>query len=155
MKRQLLIFLYLLSTSFACIAQGFDEGRINLAMFVERMFRNEPFEGCRVIEDYDNSYLLSVVMLDENKYSNKIAMNRVAQVKSQRTAGEFFNGSYSYSELIIKTPRAKENDGITNVEETIETIKVNSTGFVKQMQLLTSFEGEDNTKIFVFYQILK
>lgn len=152
MKRFIIIVLAAIQTSVLCFAQGYDEDRINLSMFVERMFNNEPFEGCRIIDDYDNSYLLSVVMLEENKYPNKMAINRVAQVKSQRSAGEFFNGAQSYSELVIKTPKSEEKGGTPNMVETIEIIKVNSVGFVKQMQLLTSFDGDDNMKVFVFYK---
>lgn len=152
MRRHILLIITFIHALTVCFAQGYDEDRINLSMFVERMFNNEPFEGCRIIDDYDNSYLLSVVMLEENKYPNKMAMNRVAQVKSQRSAGEFFNGAQSYSELVIKTPKSEEKGGSPNMVETIEVIKVNSIGFVRQMQLLTSFAGDDNMKVFVFYK---
>lgn len=138
--------------SISSFAQGYDEDRINLSMFVERMFNNEPFEGCRIIDDYDNSYMLAVVILDKAKYQNQMAMNRVAQVKSQRTAGEFFNGSQSYTEMVIKTPKSEEKGGNPAMVETFEVIKVNSVGYVKQMQLLTSFDGEYNTKVFVYYK---
>lgn len=133
-------------------AQGYDEERVSLSMFVERMFNNEPFEGCRIIDDYDNSYMLAVVILDKTKYQNKMAMNRVAQVKSQRTAGEFFNGSQSYTEMVIRTPKSEEKGGDPSMAETMEVIRANSIGFVKQMQLLTSFDGEEDTKVFVYYK---
>lgn len=134
------------------LAQGYDEDRVSLAMFIERMFTNEPFEGCRIVDDYDNSYILSVVILDKGQYKNAMTMNRVSQVKSQRTAGEFFNGSQSYSEIVIKTPKSDEKGGNPQMVETLEVIKVNSIGYVKQMQLLTSFDGEDNTKVYVYYK---
>lgn len=153
MKRILFVLILLLITN-NLFAQGYDEDRINLAMFIERMYNNEPFEGCRIVDDYDNSYMLAVVTLDPTKYQNKMAMNRVAQVKSQRTAGEFFNGSQSYSEMVIKTPKSEEKGGDPSLVETMEIIKVNSIGYVKQMQLLTSFDGEDNTKVFVYYKMV-
>lgn len=147
------LFLAISLTSFQIVyAQGYDEERINLAMFIERMYNNEPFEGCRIVDDYDNSYMLAVVTLDPTKYQNKMAMNRVAQVKSQRTAGEFFNGSQSYTEMVIKTPKSDEKGGDPSLVETMEIIRVNSIGYVKQMQLLSSFDGEDNTKVFVYYK---
>lgn len=149
------LFLAISLTSFQIVyAQGYDEERINLAMFIERMYNNEPFEGCRIVDDYDNSYMLAVVTLDPTKYQNKMAMNRVAQVKSQRTAGEFFNGSQSYTEMVIKTPKSEEKGGDPSLVETMEIIKVNSIGYVKQMQLLTSFDGEDGTKVFVYYKMV-
>lgn len=146
------IFMLLSLPSIFSMAQSYDEDRINLSMFVERMYNNEPFEGCRIIDDYDNSYMLAVVVLDKGKYQNSMSMNRVAQVKSQRTAGEYFNGSQSYSEIVIKTPKSEEKGGNPSMVETMEIIKVNSIGYVKQMQLLTSFDGEDNIKVFVFYK---
>lgn len=133
-------------------AQGYDEDRINLSMFIERMYNSEPFDGCRIVDDYDNSYLLAVVTLDKAKYQNRMAMNRVAEVKSQRVAGEFFNGSHTYTEMVIRTPRSEKNGGDPELAETIEIIKIKSTGFVKQMQLLTSFDGEDNTKVYIYYK---
>lgn len=148
-------FLRILVSSFFCFivalpiyAQSYDEDRIALANFAERMFNNEPFEGCRIIEDYNNSYILSVVVLEKANYKIVSAMNRVAQVKAQRNAGEFFNGTQSYSEFIVRTPRCKDPKD-KEVVETVEVIKVNSTGFVQQMQLLTSFDQE-SSKVFVY-----
>lgn len=132
-------------------AQSFDQERIALAKFIERMFNNAPFEGCRIVDDYDNSYLLSVVELDKSKYKVSSAMNRVAQVKSQRNAGEFFNGTQSYSEITIRTPKSEEKGG-HEMTETYEVIRTNSTGFVQQMELLTNFESDNGTAVFVFYK---
>lgn len=154
MKYWFVLILCMVSFNYVSFAQGFDEDRINLAMFIERMYSNEPFEGCRIVDDYDNSYMLSVVSFDPTKYQNKMAMNRVAQVKSQRTAGEFFNGTQSYTEMVIKTPKSEEKGGDPAMVETMEIIRINSIGYIKQMQLLTSFEGNDGTKVFVFYKML-
>lgn len=147
----------LLSILFCCIAigaysQGFDQERIALAKFIERMYNNSPFEGCKIVDDYDNSYLLSVVELDKTKYKTSSAMNRVAQVKSQRNAGEFFNGTQSYSEITIRTPKSEEKGGNKEMAETYEIIKTNSTGFVQQMSLLTQFENKEGMVVFVFYK---
>lgn len=150
---RVLLFFFALPYTFA-FAQGYDEERINLAMFIERMYNNEPFDGCRIVDDYDNSYMLAVVTLDPTKYKNRVAMNRVAEVKSQRVAGEFFNGSQSYTEMVIRTPKSEEKGGDSALVETMEIIKVNSIGFVRQMQLLTSFDGEDNTKVYVYYKLI-
>lgn len=132
-------------------AQSFDQERIALAKFIERMYNNSPFEGCRIVDDYDNSYLLSVVELDKSKYKTSSVMNRVAQVKSQRNAGEFFNGTQSYSEITIRTPKSEER-GDREMAETYEIIRTNSTGFVQQMALLTNFESSNGLMVFVYYK---
>lgn len=133
-------------------AQSFDQERIALAKFIERMYNSSPFEGCRIVDDYDNSYLLSVVELDKSKYKTSSVMNRVAQVKSQRNAGEFFNGTQSYSEITIRTPKSEVKGGSKEMAETYEIIRANSTGFVQQMALLTQFESNESMTVFVFYK---
>lgn len=149
--RKILLLMMLCCISAMMNAQSFDQERIALAKFIERMYNNSPFEGCRIVDDYDNSYLLSVVELDKSKYKTSSVMNRVAQVKSQRNAGEFFNGTQSYSEITIRTPKSEEK-GEREMAETYEIIRTNSTGFVQQMALLTNFESGNGLMVFVFYK---
>lgn len=149
--RKILLLMMLCCISAMMNAQSFDQERIALAKFIERMYNNSPFEGCRIVDDYDNSYLLSVVELDKSKYKTSSVMNRVAQVKSQRNAGEFFNGTQSYSEITIRTPKSEEK-GDREMAETYEIIRTNSTGFVQQMALLTNFESSNGLMVFVYYK---
>ena len=145
------ISLVLLLFNAVCgYSQSYDQERIQLSNFIERMYRNAPFDGCRIVDDYDNSYLLSVVTLDRSKFKTTQIMNRVADVKSQRNAGEFFNGTQSYTEMTIKTPKGEEHE--SDMTEVYELIKVHSIGHVKQMQLLTSFEYEAGMQVFVYYK---
>lgn len=131
-------------------AQGYDQENIKLAKFVERMYKNSPFEGCRIIDDYDNSFFLSVVALNKKMYKTQQIMNRVAQVKSQRNAGEFFNGSQSYTSITVRTPKGEAHD--SDMTEVYELINTNSIGYVRQMQLLTSFDDSANMRVFVYYK---
>lgn len=133
-------------------AQSFDQERIVLSKFIERMYNNAPFEGCRIVDDYDNSYFLSVVELDRNKYKTNSVMNRVAQVKSQRNAGEYFNGTYSFSEITIRTPKSEQMGGCQKMADTYEVIRTNSTGYVQQLALLTQFESKTGSIVYVFYK---
>lgn len=148
--RKVLLSILLCCIANVVYAQSFDQERIALAKFIERMYNSSPFEGCRIVDDYDNSYLLSVVELDKSKYKTSSVMNRIAQVKSQRNAGEFFNGTQSYSEITIRTPKSEEKGG-AEMTETYEIIRTNSTGFVQQMALLTQFESNENM-VFVYYK---
>ena len=152
LMRKIILSLMLCCISTMVYAQSFDQERIALAKFIERMYKSSPFEGCRIVDDYDNSYLLSVVELDKSKYKTTSVMNRVAQVKSQRNAGEFFNGTQSYSEITIRTPKSEEKGGSKEMAETYEIIRTNSTGFVQQMALLTNFESNGGMAVFVFYK---
>lgn len=148
-KSIVLSFLFIGMTT-NILAQGYDQERIQLANFIERMYNNAPFDGCRIVDDYDNSYLLSVVALDKSKYKTPQIMNRVADVKSQRNAGEFFNDSQSYTEMTIKTPKGEEHE--SDMTEVYELIRTNSIGYVRQMQLLTSFEDSTGMMVFVFFK---
>ena len=148
-KSGVLLILFIGMTT-NIFAQGYDQERIQLANFIERMYNNAPFDGCRIVDDYDNSYLLSIVALDKSKYKTPQIMNRVADVKSQRNAGEFFNGSQSYTEMTIKTPKGEEHE--SDMTEVYELIRTNSIGYVRQMQLLTSFEDSTGMMVFVYYK---
>lgn len=148
--KKLFVLVILIPFVHEANAQGYDQERIQLAKFIERMYNNAPFDGCRIVDDYDNSYLLSVVALDKSKYKTTQIMNRVAEVKSQRNAGEFFNGSQSYTEMTIKTPKGEEHR--SDMTEVYELIYVNSIGYVRQMQLLTSFEDSAGMQVFVYYK---
>ena len=122
-------------------------------MFVERMSRNAPFEGVKVMQDYDNGYILSVVVLPVANYSSESDMNRVAMVKAQRQVSTFFNGSTITSDLVITT---SENPVDSTVTTTLtETIRERSIGYVRQLELLTSFPVEQGArKVFVYYKKL-
>ena len=150
LSRKIWLIALLFSFANVIMAQGYDQERMQLAKFIERMYNNAPFDGCRIVDDYDNSYFLSVVALDKTKYKNPQMMNRVADVKSQRNAGEFFNGTQSYTEMTIKTPKGEEHE--SNMTEVYELIRVNSIGYVKQMQLLTSFDDATGMQVFVYYK---
>jgi hypothetical protein len=123
------------------------------------MYNSTPFEGVKVIEGYDENYFISVISLEKEKYTNQSIMNRVAQVKAQSQANTFFNGSTILLDLIIKTTEEKEKDSSSTTKtsiETIESIRVNSIGFVKAMELLTNFDNEDgNRMLFIYYKELE
>ena len=128
-------------------AQGYNEEKQAVSNFIVRMYKNAPFEGVKVFTDYENSYLLSVLSLDPSKYPNTSAMNRVAGVKAMSQASRYFNGSDITSDLIIHS--VERADG-TGDSEIIENIRERSAGYVKALELLISFDGENGWKVFVF-----
>jgi hypothetical protein len=146
------IYLILISLSTFSYSQSINDEKTSLTNFIKRMYSASPFEGVKVIDDYDHQYFISVLSLEKAKYPSESTMFRVAQVKGQSQASTFFNGSTISSDLVIKTSE-KEN---TTTIETIESIKENAIGFVKSMELLTNFDNPDGKKIvFIFYKELK
>lgn len=148
-----LMFLLL---SFSSYSQSINDDKISVTNFIKRMYNATPFEGVKVIDDYDHQYFISVLSLEKGKYPNEAMMNRVAQVKGQTQANIFFNGSTISSDLVIKTTENKSTDKPSTAVESIESIKENALGFVKSMELLTNYDNPDGKRmVFIFYKEIK
>lgn len=154
MVRRYIILIVFLSLSVMLKAQGYDQQRVLLSNFVERMYKSSPFTGCRIVEDYDNNYFIAVVEMDSKKYASSTVMNRVAEVKSQRIAGEFFNGTQSYAEFVIKTPKKAEQKTETDNSEEVDILRTTSIGFIRQLQLLTTFKSHEQ-QVYIYYKPIK
>ena len=70
MKRNKLVCtaLLILLSLWGANAQGYNTNRTALSNFLTRMYNNAPFEGVRIVKDYDKSYIISVLELDNSKY---------------------------------------------------------------------------------------
>ena len=140
------LLIYLISNS-----QSFNEDKTSFSNFIKRMYTSTPFQGVKIVEDYDHKYLISVLSLDKAKYTNQSIMNRVAQVKAQSQANTFLNGANVSMDMVIKTTETKSKDSINTIVKTIESIKQNSMGFTQGLELLTNFESSDGKRmVFVF-----
>ncbi len=152
MKRLICILVVVVPALFLS-AQGYNLERTQLANFLTRMYENAPFEGVRVVDDYDHQYLMSALSLDPVKYGgNESTMNRVAGVKAMSQASRFFNGSSITSDLIIRT--TEKSDGSADTEM-IENIRENSVGYVKALELLTSFDDSQGKRVFIYITEIK
>lgn len=132
-------------------AQGFDGDKIAFTNFITRMYENNPFEGVKVVEDYDDAYIISVVAMDSAKYSSEAIMNRVAEVKARAQASRFFNGASITLDMVVTT-REDGNDTITT--EMVEKLHEKSFGYVGAMELLTVID-KSVQKIYVYLTIIK
>ena len=150
MRQSLLIILALMLSSIS-YGQGFNDDKIALTNFIKRMYNSSPFEGVKMIEDYDNKYIISVLSLEKAGKSTSI-LTRIAQTKAQRQVSTFFNGAVITSEFIIKTTEEKaDNTEVKTTVETIEKIKENSVGFVNGLELLTNFDIEEGNRMLFIY----
>jgi hypothetical protein len=115
------------------------------------MYTAEPFEGVKLVEDYDNKYIVSVVSLEKADKSTSI-LTRIAQTKAQRQVSTFFNGAVITSEFIIKTTEEKaDSSEVKTTVETIEKLKENSVGFVNGLELLTNYDIEEGNRMLFIY----
>ena len=149
MKRILLSFTLCISLITNAYAQSYDQERMALKNFLVRMYNAEPFEGVKIVSDYKNNYLLSVVLVANNGQS-ETAMNRIAQAKSQRQTSQYLNGLTVQSETIIRTTEKVKKE--KTVEEITDIIKENSVGFTKAMEVLTVIDVPNNKKCYMFYR---
>jgi hypothetical protein len=138
----------LFSTVFS---QSFNEDKTAFTNYVKRMYASAPFDGVKIIEDYDHQYLVSVIGIDKAKYTDPSVMNRVAQVKAQSQVNTYLNGASIDMNTIIRTTETTENNQTKSVTESIEQIKQNSTGFSQGLELLTNFENSDSKKMVYVY----
>lgn len=151
--RKIVSIIALLLPMLSISAQGYNLERTQLANFLIRMYENAPFEGVRAVDDYEQQYLISVLTLDPAKYGgNESAMFRVAGVKAMSQANRFFNGSNITSDLIIRT--SEKSDGTADTEM-IETIKENSVGFVRALELLANFALDNGRMAFIYFTPIK
>lgn len=134
-----------------CHAQGYSSDKVAFTNFLVRMYNNAPFDGVRVVNDYDNAYLISVLALDKEKYKTESVLNRVASVKAMAQASRFFNGSTITQEMIIHT--TEKTDSTTDTE-IIENIRENSVGYVRALEQLTNFTRSDGKQVFIFIKLL-
>ena len=153
--RIIFIFLYFV-ISITGFTQSINEEKTTLSNFIKRMYNSTPFEGVKIMDDYDHQYLVSVVSLDKIKYTSPSIMNRVAQVKSQSQASTFLNGATINMEMIIKTTERESKGSSRVLTETIESIKQNSSGFSQGLELLSNFDSLDNNRtIFIYIREIK
>jgi hypothetical protein len=121
------------------------------------MYTAKPFEGVKIVDDYANQYLVSVISLEKAKYTSESIMNRVAQVKAQSQASTFLNGATISMDMVITTKDTKDSTGnVSNIVETVEQIKQNSMGFSQGLELLTNFDNSDTLRmVFIYIRELK
>ena len=156
LKLKILLILLFSLISEISFSQGFNEDKTALSNFIKRMYNSAPFEGVKVIDDYDHQYYVSVISLEKAKYPSSSTMNRVAQVKAQQQANTFFNGSTISSDLVIKTTETKDSTSTKSTVEMIESIRENSKGFVQGMELLTNFDTEEGKRmVFIYFREMK
>jgi len=151
-----LLLLLTLAFTLTANAQSFNDDKTAFSNFLKRMYTASPFEGVKIVDDYDSEYLISVISLEKDKYTDPSVMNRVAQVKAQSQASTFLNGATISMDMVITTSEKTSKDSTITLVEIIESIKQNSIGFTQGLELLTNFENPDSTRmVWIYYREIK
>lgn len=149
---RIILFFLLILVSFNANSQGFSEEKVALTNFLKRMYNSAPFDGVKIVDDYNQQYLVSFIGLDPAKYSNASVLNRIAQVKAQSQVSTYLNGANVSMDIVIVTKETKDSLKRSNtLVETIETIKQNSAGFSQGLELLTNFTSDADKKMVFIY----
>ena len=148
-----LIFLFKISL----FSQSYNQDKIALTNFINRMYNSQPWSGVKIFLDYENKYLISLVELNPGNYKTENEMVRVAEIKSRSQVNQFLNGSYITSETIIPTTEKVSKKNPSSVEDVREVIKETSMGYVSSMELISSFNSEtdSNKKVFIYLKLLE
>ena len=150
MMKKIFLSLVCMTLTLNAFSQSYNQEKVALTNFLVRMYKAEPFEGVKVVSDYENNYLLSVVLVADNGQS-ETARNRIAQVKSQRQTSQYLGGLISsQSETIIRTTEKVKEE--KTIEEITDIIKENSIGFTKAMEVLTVIDTPNKQKCYMFYR---
>jgi hypothetical protein len=145
--KKILFILILVSVPIMSYAQSYNTEKTALSNFLIRMYKNAPYD-VKIVEDYDNNYLVSAVLLDPSKYSgNENAMLRVASVKAMSQASRYFNGSSITADLVITTKEDAQGNANTEI---VEKIRENSIGYVKQLEHLSNFTNDEGKQVFIY-----
>ena len=140
----------------ATSAQSFNEDKTAFSNYLKRMYSATPFEGVKIVDDYDHQYLISVISLDKAKYADPSLMNRVSLVKAQSQANTFINGASIMMDMVITTTEKTTKDSTSTVVQSLESIKQNSTGFTQGLELLSNFDNSDSKRmVFIYYREIK
>jgi hypothetical protein len=147
-----LLFLLTLIFNINANAQSFNEDKTAFSNLVKRMYATTPFEGVKIVDDYDRQYLVSIISLEKAKYTSESTMNSVAKVKAQSQANTFLNGASISMDMIITTKETKDSTkNVKTIVETVEQIKQNSVGFSRGLELLTNFYDSNNFRMIYIY----
>ena len=151
MKMKIYSFWFLVFFAFNYHAQSFNEDKTAFSNFIKRMYMSSPFDGVKIIEDYDHQYMVSVIGMDKAKYADPSVMNRVAQVKAQSQVNTFLNGASIDMSLVVRTTETSEAGQSKVTTESLEQIKQNSTGFSQGLELLSNFDNAEGKKVVYVY----
>ena len=69
-------------------AQSFNEDKTAFSNFLKRMYTAKPFEGVKIVDDYDHQYLISVNSLE-------IIIKKINFIKDEKTTIAFNSGIYN------------------------------------------------------------
>ena len=145
MNRIIIVLLLIVNWGSVSSQSLSDSEKTAMANYAKRVYKKEKADGCRIVTSGKTNVLLTTITVKESS-----VMQRVAEVKALRAAGEFLQGANteSISTIVIDAV----NDSISEIQR--DFIKVSSFTKMKKMELLGS-EKDNGQVSFFFYKELE
>jgi hypothetical protein len=115
--------------------------------FITEIIKKKSIEGARIISAPSNKYIVSVINLENIKYTTSEMRDKVAFMKAKQLVNTLINGSTITSEQIIRTDVSDKRTEITNTE----VVKERAMGFIQGLELLFGKEIIPNKTTYVYY----
>jgi len=115
--------------------------------FITEIIKKKSIDGARIISAPSNKYILSMITLENLKYSTNEMRDKVAFMKAKQLVNTMVNGSTITSEQIIRTDESDNRTEITNAE----IVKERAMGFILGLELLFGKEITPNKTTYVYY----
>jgi hypothetical protein len=121
-----------------------------LGNFLLGILKKKPFDGARIVSAPNNKYIVSVITLDNAKYSSPEMRDKAGHMKAKQFVNILVNGSTISSETIIRTDETDKATEITNTE----IVKEQAMGFINGLELLTTKEITPNKTTYLYFSKL-
>ena len=118
-----------------------------LEEFVTEIIKKKSIDGARIISAPSNKYIVSMITLENVKYTTTEMRDKVAFMKAKQLVNTLVNGSTITSEQIIRTDESDKRTEITNTE----IVKERAMGFIQGLELLFGKEITPNKTTYVYY----
>lgn len=118
-----------------------------LEEFITEFIKKKNIDGARIISAPANKYVVSIITLENAKYTTPELRDKVAFMKAKQLVNVLVNGSTITSDQIIRTD---ENDKSSEVTIT-EIVREHSLGFIQGLALLFAKEITQNKTTYVYY----
>lgn len=158
MKLSLIVFLIVMIVSPVKMKsskpQCDDNDKEKLIVVLKKELVLNPMEGAKIINLGNCKYIVGIGITDTTSKTSSV-LNRLCAVKARRAISMFINNPKITSETTLRTEQRLSDSEVNYFESYIDNIKENVSGFVKEMETLTSFYSEDGkTYIYVIYKLI-
>jgi hypothetical protein len=118
-----------------------------LEEFITEIIKKKSIDGARIISAPANKYIVSIITLENAKYTAPEMRDKAAFMKAKQLVNTMVNGSTITSDQIIRTDESDKRTEITSTE----IVKEHAMGFIQGLELLFGKEITQNKTTYLYY----